>query len=719
MKAEIRNDQGLIYIIIDEYKKGLEPYYLDHSLESSFEVTVFQKTTEEEKNKKYPPFLINKEAIPFCWDYPNDKKQIALHIKDPKGIYHEFSSDNISIDKIDFKFLISLQPVDKNTPEYNIQIVTTLENQSKKTTLKFYEKKKKNSKENKTIDLEANKIEKKALNREVEITCRLSHLGINIIQNYGENTREILYITLRNFEFCLVDTKKTRTLQAKIRYFNIDNNHAYLVNFPVLFTPSEYNKIYKEGKYFMNVFIEKSLKHEEINSYKAVQIELEPFSIKLEDTLISVIIEFYTELAAVLWPPTTENANNPTNYLYSLDKNKRPDLWFWEIDEIPETNQQTFIDEFILSPIKMNLTFLKKTKGAEINSGLAVVTMFFNALGVALANIDNAPIKLNGMRLENCFDTSGGITTKLISHYKANLTTEVLKLLGSINILGNPVGLFSSIGTGMQDLLEKPREGFIKGPLEGGIGLAKGAGSLLRHTLAGTFNSLDKITGSLGTGIASLSLDDEYLAEREKMKMVKAKHVGQGLTQAGMSIFTGFEQGIKGVFMKPIEGASKGGIKGFFKGTFQGISGLIVKPVSGLLDAASKTAEGIKNTATSSDDRPKETRERLLRTFYTNERFYKNFEKDDAEMNYFLQVELKKGRFAGTKFYFGHVFKDNMVLFITFESFIYFDKKALKKKWIINTDFLKNIELVDKKIKLEMKMAAKKKQVFYFYCYFM
>ena len=715
MKAEIRNDQGLIYIIIDEYKAGFEPYYIEQNLEQNFEFSIMQSC-----ESKPPSFKVdNKNPIAFCWDYPNDKKEIKVMIKDNQEIYQDYSHV-LTIDKIDSKMFLTLQPKGKE-PEYTIQVLTILENQSKRTYFKRYEKKKK-GKNAQNINLEGNE-DKKKINREVEITCRLSHIGINIIQNTSNKTREILYLTLRNLEFCLVDTKKTRTLQAKIRYINIDNNHTYLVNYPVLFTPTEYNKIMKKGKYFLNVFVEKSLKNEEVNNFKAVQIEIEPFSVKIEDTFLSVIIEFYSALSEVLWPKDAEKSDPlEKRYLYQLDKNIRPQFWFWEKDEIPVSNQQTFIDDFILSPIKLNLTFLTKSKGSDISNGFAVLAMFFKALGVALANIDDAPIKLTGLKLENCFDTTSGITSKLISHYKTNLTTEIFKLLGSINILGNPVGLFSQIGTGVSDLIEKPMEGFIKGPLEGGVGLVKGAGSLLSHTLAGTLNSLDKITGSLGTGIAALSLDDEYLAQREKMKMTKAKHVGQGLTQAGMSIFTGFEKGITGVFMKPIEGASKGGVKGFLKGTFQGLSGLIVKPVSGLLDAASKTAEGIKNTATFADDKPKESRERLLRVFYSYDKFYMNFDKKDAELNYFLQVELKKGRFVGSTYFYGHLFpeepgsKNVMVLFVTLENFIFFNKKTLKKKWIINTNTVKSVEEKDKAIVIELKYSIKKKGVCLFFC---
>lgn len=46
--------------------------------------------------------------------------------------------------------------------------------------------------------------------------------------------------------------------------------------------------------------------------------------------------------------------------------------------------------------------------------------------------------------------------------------------------------------------------------------------------MAGAFNSLNKITGSVGSGLANLSMDEEYLKKREKMKLKKPKHLGQG-----------------------------------------------------------------------------------------------------------------------------------------------------------------------------------------------
>jgi vacuolar protein sorting-associated protein 13A/C len=86
--------------------------------------------------------------------------------------------------------------------------------------------------------------------------------------------------------------------------------------------------------------------------------------------------------------------------------------------------------------------------------------------------------------------------------------------MGSMDFIGNPVGLFSNIGSGLQDLINKPKEGFVNGPLEGGLGIIQGASSLIKNTLSGSLNTLNKISGSLGAGFVGLTLDEEYIKQR-------------------------------------------------------------------------------------------------------------------------------------------------------------------------------------------------------------
>lgn len=45
--------------------------------------------------------------------------------------------------------------------------------------------------------------------------------------------------------------------------------------------------------------------------------------------------------------------------------------------------------------------------------------------------------------------------------------------------MGNPINLLTNIGNGVKDLYEMPAEGFVQGPIEGGLGIIMGTGSLL------------------------------------------------------------------------------------------------------------------------------------------------------------------------------------------------------------------------------------------------
>lgn len=84
----------------------------------------------------------------------------------------------------------------------------------------------------------------------------------------------------------------------------------------------------------------------------------------------------------------------------------------------------------------------------------------------------------------------------------------ILPLIGNLSIIGSPLSLAQRIGSGFKDLIELPSEGFTIGPLEGTKGLAIGAGSLVKNTFEGAFNSIGSVTGSVGNGISSLAFDD-------------------------------------------------------------------------------------------------------------------------------------------------------------------------------------------------------------------
>ena len=48
---------------------------------------------------------------------------------------------------------------------------------------------------------------------------------------------------------------------------------------------------------------------------------------------------------------------------------------------------------------------------------------------------------------------------------------QLLTIIGSSDLLGNPMGLINDLSDGIVDFYEKPIQGFIEGPLEGSKGI--------------------------------------------------------------------------------------------------------------------------------------------------------------------------------------------------------------------------------------------------------
>lgn len=74
---------------------------------------------------------------------------------------------------------------------------------------------------------------------------------------------------------------------------------------------------------------------------------------------------------------------------------------------------------------------------------------------------------------------------------------QFYKLIGSSDIIGNPVGLVNKLGTGVYEFVSEPAKGLLKGPDEFVGGIGKGVQSLVSNVISGGFESVSKITGSL------------------------------------------------------------------------------------------------------------------------------------------------------------------------------------------------------------------------------
>jgi vacuolar protein sorting-associated protein 13A/C len=129
-------------------------------------------------------------------------------------------------------------------------------------------------------------------------------------------------------------------------------------------------------------------------------------------------------------------------------------------------------------------------------------------------------------------------------------------------------------------------------------GVAKGTGSLARHTVGGIVDSASLLTETFSKNMAVLTLDRKYAQRRDRFKAMPGSSVNfvEGVESGFNKLVRGVTEGVIGVVRAPMRGAEKRGMEGFAKGVGKGLLGLIVKPVIGLSDAATDVMIGVKGS---------------------------------------------------------------------------------------------------------------------------
>merc|ERR1712000_781872 len=115
-----------------------------------------------------------------------------------------------------------------------------------------------------------------------------------------------------------------------------------------------------------------------------------------------------------------------------------------------------------INPIRINLSFC--TSGASTRQGTPSMLERSLRAGGFLANIDGAPLRLNGLILENPMGTQEELISRITKHYTLQVMAQTYKILGPIDILGSPVSLVNSLGTGVYDFFHEPVEGSVGNP---------------------------------------------------------------------------------------------------------------------------------------------------------------------------------------------------------------------------------------------------------------
>ena len=508
---------------------------------------------------------------------------------------------------------------------------------------------------------------------------RLAGIGLSLV---NKKMKELLYLTLREIELKYSDSKLYQTVNSTIKWVQIDNQ-LYGGIFPILLYPSVVPKTGKEME--AHPIFHAMVTRVKDDSYGVLYIKyatllLQQLTLEIDEDFIFAMLDF-TKVPGASW--TEEHEGKLCDEDLDIPEPKQE-----------EQGEDVYFELLHLQPAQIDISFVRTERiNAEDTMQTSNPLMFFvNIMTMSIGNVNDAPVKLNALMLENARISVPALIANIQSHYAQEVIRQMHIILGSADFLGNPVGLFNNVSSGVADIFYEPYQGLVMTdrPQELGIGIAKGASSFVKKSVFGFSDSMAKFTGSMSKGLAAATLDKEFQDQRRMSKSRnRPKHALYGVTSGGNAFATSMASGIGGLARHPLEGAEKEGAFGFVKGVGKGVLGLATKPAIGAFDLASNMAEGVRNTTTVFDSEGLD-RVRLTR-FIGTDGIVRPYSQREALGQFWLKT-LEDGKFFNED-YIAHLElegKDMMVM-LTYNRIMLLKSKKLRVEWDIKLSDVQTI----------------------------
>lgn len=512
-----------------------------------------------------------------------------------------------------------------------------------------------------------------------KVNIKLEGIGISLI---NRRLVELCYLTLRGFELNYRSSELYDTFSTKVKWLQIDNQ-LFGGIYPIVLFPSVVPKTSREME--NHPAFSASITRVRDDSHGVLYIKyatvlLQQMTFEIDEDFLFSLMDFTRAF---------EQADEEEVVLYddSLD--------------IPEpvkdtTGLDVYFEMLHMQPAQMDLSFVR-TERVNVETrppAQNALMFFFNILTMALGNINDAPVKLNALIMENVRTPLPLLVQSIQTHYGQEFLYQVHKILGSADVIGNPVGLFNNLSSGFMDMFYEPYQGYIlnDSPQELGIGIAKGGLSFMKKSIFGVSDSISKVTGSISKGLSVATLDQGFQNKRRmKKNRNKPKHALYGLTSGATSLVEGVTSGVSGLALSPYQGANREGASGFFKGIGKGIVGLPTKTAIGIFDLANSVSEGVRNTTTVFDsdaiDRVRYTRfigkDGVVRPFSQREAVGQSWMKLSNNGKYFNDHYLAHLNMSG----------DDKVVLVTYNRIMLLSIVKLVTEWEVQYQDLQTIAM--------------------------
>ncbi|XP_050720689.1 intermembrane lipid transfer protein VPS13D-like isoform X3 [Eriocheir sinensis] len=395
---------------------------------------------------------------------------------------------------------------------------------------------------------------------EVELQLKLQGgLGLSLIQQ--SPPEELLYAKLTDIVFQYQSSPLQRTVDCSVRDIQVDNQ-LLGAQCPVILYVTPLNKN-DETRYLPAIYLTAhQLLSSCTNSYifKNLNLTMKNLTLTLEESLVFklLLLAGYDQSDSEL--EKVEERQYDTRKMLAAATSANATRYYF-------TNL-----ELQLKQVRLSVLTSKKLSPELKN--------IKRKMGLTLVRFEHASVSLEPFVRRHPFETSRFLLDCITKHYREELKSQAMKILGSTDFLGNPSGFFADVSEGVSELVH-----------EGSVG------GLVWNVTHGMANSTAKVTGSLSDAVGHVTMDDKHEEHRQRLRTIQTSHSADHIMAGLKGLGLGLYGGLTSIVSQTYTGATQEGLPGFISGFAKGMVGTVTKPAIGLLDLASSTSLAVRDSS--------------------------------------------------------------------------------------------------------------------------
>ncbi|OQR87871.1 hypothetical protein ACHHYP_07939 [Achlya hypogyna] len=407
------------------------------------------------------------------------------------------------------------------------------------------------------------------------LDLRLAGVGISFMDALPQ---EVLYLSLDDLR--VQSPPESLEWDVSIYHLQVDNMLPN-TRFPVILAPVDSGFNGANNVPFFKLVIETLGDNASI--LKVMDVAWQPVHVRVD-------IDYVFKLLGLLEPLLAAEATLQAQLELAADLFAKP----IPVPTPVVNSKLLYFETFSLHETQFRLECLIQKEDIARSKAMAhsrswLVNALMQLIGIVGSKLSGSPsFYFSEITKRHCFTTQDRLVSQLIQNYSRDVVMQAYKLVGSIDMLGNPVGLVEDLGSGIKAFLKVTTNEVLGDSQTRGEGvkiLGKTVAKSGTGVLAKMTGSLDKLMDEV-SDVADTPHDDPD-APKDALGggLQFAKNLGKGLT---------------GIITKPVEGAISGGVTGFVQGAVQGLAGapvVLLKTVTStahtLAVEASETLEDV------------------------------------------------------------------------------------------------------------------------------